>query len=140
LKNSGDIKKSTPENKEALSNPDFFSIETIDEGNSSKLPNNDILSRKSPAEQIEDKDQPEMELLKSSSSSSDQINECNDRFGLCIEEVRKRVVEMQWSKEKARSMLLGEQWFIGRTGFNVNTKTVNEEEKEQAVLTQIHCE
>ena len=39
---------------------------------------------------------------------------------------------MKWSKEEARSILLGEQWFQGRTGVNQQTPTKEKEEKKDS--------
>ena len=60
-------------------------------------------------------------------STQDQAKKeqiCND--------FKNKIQTMNLSKDKARSMLLGEQWFLGRTGFVApNTKDGPDENKDE---------
>lgn len=55
-----------------------------------------------------------------------------------IKKLFERIDKMKWSKEMARSILLGEQWFQGRTGVNQQSpaKTpLQEEKKDSGVIS-----
>ena len=42
-----------------------------------------------------------------------------------VKDFKKQVQTMNLPKDKARSILLGEQWFMGRTGFEALSPTLN---------------
>uniref|UniRef100_A0A7S3MYE8 Uncharacterized protein n=1 Tax=Strombidium inclinatum TaxID=197538 RepID=A0A7S3MYE8_9SPIT len=43
------------------------------------------------------------------------------------QELRQKLMDMNWSKDKARTKLLGDQWFQGRTGVCCNNSKYEED-------------
>ncbi len=57
------------------------------------------------------------------------LDQTQKRESKC-QELRQKLLDMNWSKDQARSKLLGEQWFQGRTGYSYKTSKYEGDESD----------